>query len=79
MMLAAVPAILAALYFEWLWLGFGWIFNIITYGRMGGPCVWPLNDYLGDKDDLVYNEALQCHLNKNPRIDGWEAIISIFG
>lgn len=62
--LAAIPAILAGVYFELLWFGFEWFFNIIVYGRMGGPCVWPLNDYLGDPADLIYNEALSCYLKK---------------
>ena len=55
--LAAIAAIILAINFEW-------ISNIIVYGKMSGPCIWP-GDYVdhmgGSMDDLVYNEDRECY------------------
>ena len=40
-------------------------YNLIVYGKIAGPCVWP-SDYenrgYGSRENLIYDENLQCYL-----------------
>ena len=54
--LAAVATIALSVNFEML-------YNIIVYGKISGPCVWP-GDYVGvggNMSDLAYNENSGCY------------------
>ena len=59
-----------------------WLLNIIIYGNMGGPCVWPFNDYImihGSVDGLVYDEWLQCYLRPDAFPYGAPVVALILG
>jgi len=43
------------------------LLNLLIYGHLGGPCVWPVSDAVGmggvDLSALEWSERLQCYLN----------------
>lgn len=59
--LAIIAVIILAINFEMF-------YNIIVYGKISGPCMWP-GDYVsvgGNLDDLVYDENRGCYQESAP-------------
>ena len=51
-----------------LTINFEMFYNIIVYGKMSGPCMWP-GDYVsagGSAADLTHDETDECYKKQTP-------------